>query len=89
MSPQTPSDEDAAYSDAWLVQIREDGECAFTYFDLAKKRDTNGWLISGPHGSFRKDGHFNLGNLAELKDSMQTALVKAGLFPDEASAMLL
>jgi hypothetical protein len=31
---------------------------------------------------------FAAGNLAKLKSSMQTALVKAGLYPDEASAML-
>ena len=87
VSRQDPAEESAAYSDSWLVQINEDGACSFVYYDMGKERDTGGWQLS-PHGNIYKEGYFDRGNLAELKAAMQAALVKAGLYPDEASAML-
>jgi hypothetical protein len=68
-----------AYSEAWLVEIKANGTCAFSQ------------AIDAPSGfsatSFY-DGEFNALNLPKLKLSMHGALIKAGLYPDEAAAML-
>ncbi len=74
---------------AWLVEIQADGSCA--YREVTK--------LGGSGMSWRPmslatisetfaTNDFSAGNLANLKASMQDTLVKAGLYPEEASAML-
>jgi len=76
-------------SPAWLVEIQADGSCA--YRDVTKFGGSGSWwrptsLATIPETFATND--FSVGNLANLKASMQDTLVKAGLYPEEASAML-
>ena len=66
-----------ALPDSWLVEIKQDGSCAFR--SCAPSTLTADSFHSGD---------FDPANLTNLKASMQAALVKEGLYPDEASAML-
>jgi hypothetical protein len=88
-------DENETYPEAWLAEIHQDGTTAFQTVSSfgGQKRDVG----TGVHplatvdltssASF-KSTDFSVDNLAKLKTSMQDALVKEGLYPDEASAML-
>jgi hypothetical protein len=77
------------YEHAWLADIHADGSCS--YRELAPFGGQDSWwrpvsLATIP-GRFDAT-KFSEDNMAKLKASMQDALVKEGLFPDEASAML-
>ena len=78
---------------AWIVDIHENGFCAFRDLAQTEAKDALGPLTKGhvwfPNfsASFEK-ADFRRENLSLLKNSMQTALEKAGLYHDEASAML-
>lgn len=68
--------------EAWLADIRADGTCRWECLTIS----------FGPSG-VGLAGKFDPGdltprNLAALKASMRDALVKEGLYPDEAAAML-
>jgi hypothetical protein len=75
-------------SPAWLVEIRPDGAWAFRTVKL------DGPLINGgaeymPGFSLTfSSADFTASRLTQLRSSMQADLVKQGLYPDEASAML-
>ena len=74
---------------AWLIEIRpQDGFCAFRPVpgELNLRMPANQSLATLP-ASFAP-GDFSAGRLTELRAAMQAALVTAGLFPDEAAAML-
>lgn len=76
-------------SPAWLVEIQADGSCA--YREITQFEGAGSWwrptsLATFPEAFAAND--FSAGNLANLKASMQETLVKAGLYPEEASAML-
>jgi len=95
----TKTNHSNGFRQGWLVDVRPDGATAFR---PVGPLDMQGlWVNSAnsPHvieldlALFEQsaafgDSNFSATNLAKLKDSMQTALVKAGLYPDEASAML-
>jgi hypothetical protein len=74
---------------AWLADIQPDGSCA--YRELPSFSGAGSWWrpVSMATMPLNFDPTtFSPGNLARLKASMQDALVKEGLYPDEASAML-
>jgi hypothetical protein len=60
----------------WLVDIRPDGAAAFQ--------------IVAPSASSRSfaEGDYSAANIAALRGSMETALTRAGLYKDEAEALL-
>lgn len=62
----------------WLAEFRADGSAAFRRIDNISKPQA---------GSFR-DEEFYADGVARLRSNMHEALVSAGLFPDEAEAML-
>jgi hypothetical protein len=72
-------------SRGWLTEIRADGSCALIELPSIRIPEKAALILKG--GDF-KPQDFAAGNLAKLKASMQSALVKEGLYPDEASAML-
>ncbi len=89
------SADDTMYSDGWLVEIKQDGSCAFrTASKFGGKplgpmtgiHPATQFELTGDHSFAAKD--FSPDNLRQLKTAMQTALVHEGLYPDEASAML-
>lgn len=67
---------------AWLVEIRADGACAFRRALQTNPSPSATIPASFAPGDFSGDG------LARLQGEMQTALVRAGLFADEAQALL-
>lgn len=80
---------DHVYTQGWLTEIRADGSCAF------RSISSFGGLVTETRMRPRAEipsqfetADFSVGNLAKLKASMQETLVKEGLYPDEASAML-
>jgi hypothetical protein len=82
------------YKASWLVDIRADGTCGFRFLsprDEDKPSPENFHRLIGfnlkSDLSFGGDA-YSSSNLAQLKTSMQAELVRAGLYPDEASAML-
>jgi len=86
----------------WLVQIRPDGTCAFRAphaFSPEERKllDASNGMITRPGLESDSIGQvsptftvteFGADQLTKLKASMQAALEKEGLYPDEASAML-
>jgi hypothetical protein len=71
----------------WLVDIRDDGEVAFRPLPpLTLDPDPNKVLIQTP-AEFSSD-EFDSANLDLLKCSLKSALVREGLFDDEAQALL-
>jgi hypothetical protein len=80
-----PTDKDiGTLNYCWLVEIHPDGTCAFRYppFILNRTIELPKITSSFSEADFKPD------NLTKLKASMQAALIKEGLYPDEASAML-
>jgi hypothetical protein len=90
------------YDDGWMVEIRPDGNCAFrplhnfmegmtegsnVYYSSLVGLSPKSFVSLSPSASFT-DHDFSADNLTQLKASMQAALVKEGLYPDEGSAML-
>jgi hypothetical protein len=74
---------------AWMVEIRPDGSCAFHTLHNPESGMVTGMVAWFPSISASFTDHdFSASNLTRLKISMQEALVKEGLYPDEASAML-
>jgi len=64
-------------SDAmWLADFRADGAAAFRRVDL------------GEHSAAFADADYTADNVAKLRAAMKQSLVSAGLFDDEAEAML-
>ncbi len=74
---------------AWLIEIRpEDKFCAFRSVpDTLNLGASAGQPLATLPASFAP-GEFGAGRLQELHAAMQAALVDAGLYPDEATAML-
>jgi hypothetical protein len=71
----------------WLVQVRQDGRCAF--------RTLEGFDVSGEptkalaSADYRfADGDFQDANRVKLEAAMHAALVEDGLYADEATALL-
>ena len=74
---------------AWLADIHSDGSCA--YQELPALNGPSSWYrpvsMATIPGKFDAT-NFSPDNLTKLKASMHDELVKEGLYPDEASAML-
>jgi hypothetical protein len=71
----------------WLADIKPDGSAAFreqTQLDIAKNAASRE-LARIP---LFAEGDYKLGGLGDLRVSMKRALITAGLFEDEAEAML-
>ena len=84
-----PDTADLRVPAAWLIEIRrEDGFCAFRPVPgtLDLHAPAGQPLASLPASFVPAD--FSAGRLRELHDAMRGSLVAAGLFPDEAAAML-
>jgi len=71
-------------SAAWLVDVRDEGACAFR--SLGALRMDSEIRASAPAAFDEKD--YSTTHLANLQKEMRTALVEAGLFADEADALL-
>ena len=69
-----------AFAQGWLTEINATGAVAFT------RVSASSGVSQAPSRFAAPD--FGSGNLEALKASMQGGLVQAGLFPDEAAAML-
>jgi len=79
----------ALFDEGWLVEIHSDGSCAFrTKLGGSAMVEMGGCVFSPIKPAAFSEDEFNTDNLVKLKASMQDALVKEGLYPDEASAML-
>lgn len=77
--------EGATVKALWLVDIRKDGSCAFRPIEpLALSGDPNQVLASVPV-DFDASAY---GPVQNLREDMKRALVKDGLYDDEAAAML-
>ena len=74
---------------AWLIEIRpQDGFCAFRAVSGGLDLNTGaGQALASLPASFTA-AEFSSGRLPELRAAMWEALIAAGLFPDEAAAML-
>ena len=90
-----------AIDSAWIVEIRPGGSCAqrqltSTWLQpggqsgvkLNVDASISGFNCFPNFSAAFSDSDFSADSLPKLKASMQAALVKEGLFPDEASAML-
>jgi hypothetical protein len=79
--------EHAAIAKLWLVDVRAGGSSAFRELDriVLSKSNTGAELARVPLFS---DGDHSVEALARLRASMKRALTDAGLFDDEAEAML-
>src|SRR5271168_4762533 len=80
---QMPLDQPLAIRHVWLVDIQSGGKIAFRCLPgFALSADTNSILASTP-AAFAP-GEFSAANLEGLKNSLKSALVSEGLFPDES-----
>ena len=79
--------ESAKIGRIWLVHVRRDGSSAYRSIGpVAVTSDTTKSIAEMPASFADKD--FSLGNLANLRDELHTALVKEGLYADEATALV-
>lgn len=71
----------------WLVHVTSDGRAAYrTLSSITLSGRYNETLVTTP-GEFG-DGEFSRDNLQRLRTDMQQAIMKEGLFEDEAAALL-
>ena len=71
----------------WLVDVRMDGAVAFRSFPPVSLAGGATRVLATAPGQF-KDAEFSKPNFENLMAAMQTALVRDGLFEDEAKALL-
>ena len=71
---------------AWLVEVRRDGAAFREHGAITLRKDAPGKEVARLK-RFRS-GDFNAVNLLSLRDSLKTELIEAGLYADEAEAML-
>src|ERR1017187_3223084 len=82
-----PADQPLTLPALWLVDILSGGKIAFrTLPPVALNQDSKRYVAHTP-AAFAP-GDFSSGNLEKLKASLLAALVKDGLYPDEAQALL-
>jgi hypothetical protein len=79
--------ETARIPQLWLIDVRQDGRCAFRQLDgVDASSDASRQLATT---SYRfAPGDFQLENRERLEAAMHAALVGDGLYPDEATALL-
>jgi hypothetical protein len=71
----------------WLVQVRQDGKCAYRTLDGFKANSDVTAELANTSYRF-EPGDFRPENRGRLETEMHAALVADGLFPDEATALL-
>ncbi len=71
----------------WLVEVRADGKAAFRTLKAAPRSESVNRRVVAARRSFTA-GDFAAGNIDQLSRSMHAVLTAAGLFDDEAKAML-
>lgn len=71
----------------WLVDIREDGSCAFRTIESTAVSADAAAVIATTPGTFEPND-YGSHNLQRLKTAMHQALVADGLYTDEATALL-
>lgn len=71
----------------WLVDVRDDGVIAFRTVDRMDAASAGGHALARFAATFTPDD-YRAGNFRDLRAAMHRALVKEGLFADEADAML-
>jgi hypothetical protein len=79
---------DAQYAGGWLAEIHADGSCAFRVVPPFQEGSRTRIHPFTKVASGFSPVDFGRDNLAQLKASMHDVLVKEGLYPDEATAML-
>jgi len=70
----------------WLTQILKDGRCAYASMDSVALKP-EGVLLAQFPSSFKSDD-FSTDGLLQLRRSIRTAVIDAGLYEDEADALL-
>ena len=71
----------------WLVHVRKDGRSAFRSLGPVTVTADQSKTVAELPASFA-DKEFSLGSLESLCDELQAALVKEGLYADEATALV-
>jgi len=71
----------------WLVQVKQDGTCAFRTLDGFKVSADQSAKLAETSYRF-EPGDFRPENRGKLETAMHAALVADGLYPDEATALL-
>lgn len=71
----------------WLVDIDANGRVAFRSLPPVSLDDNSRKILAHTAADF-ESRDFSAGNLGKLKSSLRNALIKEGLFPDEAEALL-
>jgi hypothetical protein len=72
----------------WLVHIRADGATAYRALDRVEVTANHAKAVVGKAKSDFAEGDYSRDNLQRLLGEMHAALVKEGLFDEEATAML-
>ena len=85
--PQPGTKGEQPINDLWLADIRPDGKVAFRTIDSVVIESASAKALTRTAGSF-EEGEYDTANLAQLRTSMHEAIMSAGLFEDEATAML-
>ncbi len=85
--PEVHTSKPLAVRALWLVDIRKNGELAFRALPAISLDENEKKILAHTSPKFASSD-FNSGNLAKLRDSLQTALVADGLFADEAQGLL-
>lgn len=78
---------DFARGPLWLLDVRDDGACAFATIDRADLVRRDGRPIASFAPTFPQSSYATA-NLAAIRRSLHAALVADGLFADEAEALL-
>jgi hypothetical protein len=86
LPPEIAENPDLKMKSLWLVHIRNDGQVAFRELPGVTLGAADKTLASVPMEFGSRE--YNAGNRESLKSSLLTALVDAGLFRDEAQALL-
>ena len=71
----------------WLTHVRADGRVAFRSLPAMRVSQSEAKVLAAASTQFG-DGDYSTDNLEPLKSEMHAALIKQGLFPDEATALL-
>lgn len=71
----------------WLAHVRSDGKVAYRSLAAMRALQSESALMATTSTQFRKED-YAVDNLEQLKSEMHAALIKQGLYPDEATALL-
>jgi len=92
VQPQTKADgallSQMPGSSMWYFDMRDDGRCAYTTFKDGLMDGTFSATVASFNTKWEDEHAYDRGNLQKLRTEMHAALARAGLFDDEAEAML-